>query len=141
MQLLHQASSIRLNITTIIILLSSHVVECIFKFPYNFLFLYSPEEGVPNPYETPSHYLSTHNGGPNGVEKNFDNPLYTEGSVSPPLPPRIEHPYATLEGAQERYESISVSPTDEKTSQKKENPYLDPVNPMNSSTVVYAHIQ
>ena len=78
------------------------------------------------------------------MEKNFDNPLYIEGSVSPPLPPRPEHPYATLEGAADRYESIPTASLDLKPEQKEESPYLNPVNPVNpmdSSTVVYAHIQ
>lgn len=82
------------------------------------------------------------NGGLNGLEKNFDNPLYIEGSVSPPLPPRPDHPYATLEGASDRYESIPTTSLDFKPEQKEaESPYLNPVNPMDSSTVVYAHIQ
>ena len=103
--------------------------------------------------------------------------------TSPPLPPRPDHPYATLEDINNPYAhipedlehslddkpgpdtvspyvdplSVNLDPYDHIGPQptvgstpKAENIYLDPVspanhpssdNPMNSSTVLYAHIQ
>ena len=112
--------------------------------------------------------------------------------MSPPLPPRPEHPYATLEdihpvaliptsegslndlplalvpmegsldekppqsentgnsyvdpqSGNAPYDHVDPQPTvgslDSRQGKAPENPYLEPANPMNSSTVVYAHIQ
>lgn len=155
-------------------------------------YVVSTDDRTPNPYETPSHFFGKwqRNGhASNGIgERKFENPLYHEGTtspVSPPLPPRPEHPYATLEDinspyaqipedlehslddkpcpdtvspyvdplsvTNDPYDHIGPRPPAGPSTPKAENIYLDPVspanhatppdNPMNSSTVLYAHIQ
>lgn len=103
------------------------------------------EVGVPNPYEAPAAFSKLHGRDTtNGIEKNFNNPLYQEGSISPtspPLPPRPEHPYAMLEEVNGPYDQISNPPLPTegspnlKCEELSETPYLDP-----KGASTYAHI-